>query len=122
MVPLRVPEHRSLELAKLASDAPSWLVSSRRWVASLGLVAIGVVAVLGDVTAANTFGIVVLLALGIAAGVGWIEVFAIPRTRESTDKQPVSPSQAWLPALVAMAFVAALAAQSWFHAGTVIAG
>lgn len=108
--------------AKPDSSALTWLVSSRRWLVLLGLLAIGMAATLGGVLDAGPFSNISLIALGSAAGLGWVEVIGTLRSRRSPDQVLGAASQPWSSAILAVVLISALTAQTWFRPGTVVAG
>jgi arabinofuranan 3-O-arabinosyltransferase len=80
------------------------------------------IASLGGPATASRLATVILIPLGAAVALGWVEVLRTQSLRNLPDQNLKLPTRYWLLTITAAGTVAALAAQSWFRLGTVIAG
>src|SRR5439155_1454301 len=98
------------------------LTSSRRWLVVLALLATPTAVFAGDVPAAGRLPYITLIALGLAAILGWLECSVSLRTSHSSNQRLSEPRRSWAWPIAAAALISLIAVQSWFRWGTVIAG
>src|SRR2546421_4523056 len=98
------------------------LTSTRRWLVVLSMLTATAAALAGEVPVASRLPYVTLIALIVAAGLGWLEWFLWLPASRSPNQERSEAGRNWALAIATAAVVSLIAVQSWFRWGTVIAG
>jgi len=116
------PESRRNELRR-STDARSGLELTRRLSVAAGVMALLLLAFFPEGTLAERLSVMAVAALAFATATGWLQLLISRRPRPLRGSQVKDRSSRWWPyVIIAVVIFAGLAVQTWFRAGTTIAG